>query len=117
MFVNTVWRDAMRWPAVLLVMSASCTGTAFADCFSAVQLGEPGYVVIEKCGEPQRREYEERSRRIPVEVVRGSDVNAQLPLQPLRLERWYYDTSLNAATVIHLEDGGVAHKERLLRGQ
>lgn len=107
----------MRWFVVLLVLTASCAGTAFADCFSAVQLGDPGYVVVEKCGEPQRREHEERSRRTTVEVVRGGDVNAQLPLQPLRLERWYYDTSLNAATVVHLEDGGVTKKERLLRGQ
>lgn len=105
----------MRFPVILLVMASGVSATAHADCFTSVQLGDPGFVVIEKCGTPERREGEELSRSRAVEMVRGSEIQAQLPLQPLRLERWYYDTSLNAATVVHLEDGGVTKKERLLR--
>ncbi|MCW8917212.1 MAG: DUF2845 domain-containing protein [Gammaproteobacteria bacterium] len=104
----------MRWSIVLTVLSAA-SGAASADCLTAVQLGDPAFVVIEKCGEPQRREREERSRTNAVEMVRGGEVTAQLPRQPLLLERWYYETSLNAATVIHLEDSGVVKKERLRR--
>jgi hypothetical protein len=96
-------------------LGAVFSATASADCLDAVQIGDPGFVVIEKCGEPQRREREEHSRVTAVEIVRGSAIAAQLPLQPLLLERWYYDASLNAATVVYLEDGGVTKKERLLR--
>lgn len=105
----------MRWSAVLVVTGVISSGAAGADCLAKVEIGDPGFVVIEKCGEPQRREREEHSRSSAVEMVRGSEVGAQLPLQPLRLERWYYETSLNAATVIHLEDGGVVKKEHLRR--
>ncbi len=105
----------MRLPVVLCAFFLSYTGEAYAGCFDAVQVGDPGFVVIEKCGEPQRREREERSRTTSIEVLRGSDVGRQQPLQPLLLERWYYDSSLNAATVIQLEDGGVAKKGRLIR--
>jgi hypothetical protein len=105
----------MRWRVTLFVLTATLSGTACADCFSAVQVGDPGFVVIEKCGGPQRREREERKRTTAVEVVSGSEIKTQLPRQPLLLERWYYDTSLNAATVIHLEDGGVTTKGRLIR--
>ena len=86
-----------------------------AGCLEVVELGEPGFRVIEKCGEPVRREREERRRKDSVEVVVGGETTRQRPHQPLLLERWYYDTSINAATVIHLEDGGVIKKERLLR--
>jgi hypothetical protein len=72
-------------------------------------------MVIEKCGEPQRREREERKRSSTIEVLSGGEVTQQRPQQPLLLERWYYDTSLNAASVIYLEDGGVTKKERLIR--
>jgi hypothetical protein len=105
----------MRCSVPLFVLTVSFCGAADADCLSAVQVGDPGFVVIEKCGAPQRREREERSRTSPVEMVSGSEVKKQLPHQPLLLERWYYDTSLNAATVIHLEDGGVTTKGRLIR--
>jgi hypothetical protein len=99
----------------LCAITLSITGTAYADCFDAVQVGEPGFMVIEKCGEPQRREREEHARTTSVEVVRGSEAVAQRPVQLLLVERWYYDSSLNAATAISLEDGGVTKKERLLR--
>lgn len=107
----------MKLLAIPLVLMVAYTGAACASCFDAVEVGEPGFVVIEKCGEPQRREREERKRSTAVEVLRGSEVGKQTPHQPLLLERWYYDTSLNSATVIHLEDGGVSNKERLLREQ
>jgi hypothetical protein len=113
--IVVVRRESMRWSVVLVVMSAVAGGTAGADCLEQVEIGDPGFVVIEKCGQPQRREREELPRSKAVELVRGSGVSAQLPQQPLLLERWYYDTSLNAATVVHLEDGGVMKKERLLR--
>ena len=86
-----------------------------AGCIELVELGDPGFMVIEKCGEPQRREREEHKRTTSIEVISGSERGAQRPHQPLLLERWYYDTSMNAATVIHLEDGGVTKKERLIR--
>ncbi len=86
-----------------------------AECIDLVEVGEPGFMVIEKCGEPQRREREERRRSSTIEVVTGSGTTQQRPQQPLLLERWYYDSSLNAASVIYLEDGGVTKKERLLR--
>jgi hypothetical protein len=105
----------MRWLGTFCVFTVISSGAAYADCFSAVQVGDPGFVVTEKCGAPQRREREERTRTSAVEVVSGSEINAQLPHQPLLLERWYYDTSPNAATVIHLEDGGVTKKGRLIR--
>jgi hypothetical protein len=79
-----------------------------------VEEGDPGYLVIEKCGEPQRRDRKERAAR-PIELVRGDEISAQRPVNRLVVERWYYDTSLNAATVLHLEDGGVTKKERLVR--
>ncbi len=87
----------------------------FAGCIDQVEIGEPGFVVIEKCGEPQRREREERKRHSSIEVLSGSESTQQRPHQPVLLERWFYDTSLNAASVIYLEDGGVTKKERLIR--
>lgn len=105
----------MRWVGVLYAITTSITGVAYAGCFDLVEVGDPGYVVIERCGEPLRREREESARATSVEVLRGSEMAAQRPLQPLLLERWYYDTSLNAATVISLEDRSVIKKERLLR--
>ena len=107
----------MRSVVILYAITLSFTGTAYADCFDTVQVGEPGFMVIEKCGEPQRREREERVRTTSVEIVRGSEVGTQRPVQPLLVERWYYDTSLNSATAISLEDGGVTKKERLTREQ
>ncbi len=100
---------------VFSVLTLGYGGVFAAECIDLVELGEPGFTVIEKCGEPQRREREERKRTGSIEVLSGSESTRQRPQQPLRLERWYYDTSLNAATVIHLEDGGVVKKERLLR--
>lgn len=88
---------------------------AVAGCIEKVEVGEPGFQVIEKCGAPQRREREEHKRSATVEVVVGSELTQQRPQQPLVLERWYYDSSINAVTVIYLEDGGVVRKERLLR--
>ena len=39
-----------------------------ADCLALVELGEPGFQVIEKCGEPLRREREERRRSVRCRV-------------------------------------------------
>ncbi|MEN8170670.1 MAG: DUF2845 domain-containing protein [Pseudomonadota bacterium] len=105
----------MRQIVILFTITLGFTGFAYADCFDAVQVGDPGFVVIEKCGEPQRRERDEYARSSSVEVVRGGEVGTQRPVQPLLIERWYYDTSLNAATAISLEDGGVSKKKRLIR--
>lgn len=105
----------MRVKFVAPLMALLLSATAHAGCFDTVQVGEPGFVVIEKCGQPQRREREERPATKRVEMVRGTERASVKPLQPQVLESWYYDTSLNTATVIHLEDGGVTHKERLIR--
>ena len=105
----------MRLPVLLSILLLGLSNRLYAGCFEAVELGEPGSAVLEKCGEPQRREREEQQHTSSVEVWRGSEKANQTPHQPLLLERWYYDTSLNAATVIHLQDGGVTKKERLLR--
>ena len=105
----------MRRVVTLCVIALGYSTTAFADCFDAVQVGDPGFVVIEKCGEPLRREREERASVKRVEVIRGSEQSNVRPLHPQIIEKWYYDSSLNAATVYHLEDRGVIKKERLLR--
>lgn len=105
----------MRVFAALCVMIFSYSASAFADCFEAVEVGDPGFMVLEKCGEPQRREYEEKTSGKRVEILRGSEKSSVSPQQPLIIEKWYYDTSLNAATVFHLEDRGVIKKERLRR--
>ncbi len=105
----------MRVIATLCVMALSYSVGAFADCFEAVRVGDPGFMVIEKCGEPQRREYTEKASGKRVELLRGSEQSSVSPVQPLIIEKWYYNTSLNAATVFHLEDRGVTKKERLLR--
>ncbi len=102
--------------AAALALFLALGANAQADCFESVELGDPAYLVIEKCGEPQRRDRKERASR-PVEVLRGNEVSRQRPVNRLVIERWYYDSSLNAATVIHLEDGGVTDKQRLERGQ
>ena len=112
--INVVEIAMFRAVVFSLAAFASCQ-SASAGCLELVELGEPGFQVIEKCGEPIRREREERKRTSSVEVVAGNETTRQQPHQPLLLERWYYDTSINAATVIHLEDGGVIKKERLLR--
>jgi len=104
-------RGSLVWCAVVI----SATGNASADCFEKIAVGDPSFIVIEECGPPQRLEREERVRTTPIEVLRGAEAMAQLPQRPRLLERWYYDTSLNAATVIYLEDGGVTNKARLLR--
>ena len=100
---------------VFSVLTLTSLPVLSGGCLELVELGEPGFQVIEKCGEPIRREREERRRSESVEVVSGSETSRKQPHHPLLLERWYYDTSINAATVIHLEDGGVIKKERLLR--
>jgi hypothetical protein len=105
----------MRMSVVLGVISLLASGNIYAGCFELVEVGDPGFTVIEKCGEPQRREREELKRTKSVEVLRGQESTRQIPHQPIVRERWYYDTSLNAATVIHLEDNGVTEKGRLLR--
>lgn len=104
----------MRPLAMLCVMSLGYSTTLFADCFEAVSVGDPGFVVIEKCGEPQRRESQEKSPD-RIELLRGSEKSSVSPAQPRIIEKWYYDTSLNAATVFQLEDRGVIKKERLRR--
>jgi hypothetical protein len=105
----------MRRFVFLCVITFGYSPALFADCFDAVQVGDPGFVVIEKCGEPQRREREEKSATKRVELIRGSEKSSVRPVQPRIIEKWYYDASLNAATVFHLEDRGVSKKERLLR--
>lgn len=105
----------MRLSVMFSVLSLLASGNIYAGCFEMVEVGDPGFEVIEKCGEPQRREREEIKRSTAIEVLRGHESSRQTPHQPLLQERWYYDTSLNAATVIHLEDGGVTEKGRLLR--
>ncbi len=104
----------MRRLVVLCVMSLGYSTALFADCFDTVAVGDPGFVVIEKCGEPQRREYQEKSPE-KVELLRGSEKSSVSPAQPRIIEKWYYDTSLNAATLFQLEDRGVIKKERLRR--
>jgi hypothetical protein len=101
----------------LFILALSAGGTAGAACLDAVEIGEPGYMVIEKCGEPQRREREEYIPTKKVEVIRGTSRIEERPVPPIVIEKWYYDTSLNAATVIHLQDNGVTRKERLIRGE
>ena len=102
---------------ILLFLLPLLSANAWGGCLEKVSEGEPGFIVIEKCGEPVRREREEHPRTESVELVTDSESSRQLPQQPKVVERWYYDTSLNAATVIHLEDGGVVKKERLERGK
>lgn len=104
----------MKWVVSLaLLVSLS----AYADCFEMVEVGEQAATVIEKCGEPQRRDSKEVHGKRTVEVVRGDTVGREAVARPLYVEKWYYDSSLNRATVIHLEDGGVSKKERLVRGE
>lgn len=105
----------MRRAVTLCVIALGYSTSTLADCFESVQVGDPGFVVIEKCGEPLRREYEEKASVKKVEVIRGSEPSSVRPLQPHIIEKWYYDSSLNAATLFHLEDRGVIKKERLLR--
>ena len=105
----------MRHLVTLCVLTLGYSGQLLADCFDAVQVGDPGFMVIEKCGEPQRREYEEKTSGKRVEILRGSEKSSVSPQQPRIIEKWYYDTSLNAATVFHLEDRGVTKKEQLRR--
>jgi hypothetical protein len=104
----------MRYDGLVLVAALSLSGAVFADCYEQVQVGDPSFIVIEKCGEPERREEEVR-RSASIEVVRGSEVSSQRPQQPMVIENWYYNTSLNAATVIRFQDGGVTQKEQLVR--
>jgi hypothetical protein len=113
--IVAVLEESMKYRVALLMLLSVPVGSLYAGCIDMVEIGDPGFVVIEKCGEPVRREREELKRTSTVEVVRGSDAGQQRPQQPLLIERWYYDTSLNAATVIHLEDGGVSKKGRLIR--
>lgn len=105
----------MRVKLIAPTMTLLLSATAYAGCIDAVQVGDPGFVVIEKCGQPQRREREEHPVTKRVEVVRGTARTTVKPLQPRVIESWYYEASLNTATVIRLEDGGVTHKERLIR--
>lgn len=102
-------------PLFVLVFSAA--GSASAECLDVIEIGEPGYMVIEKCGEPQRRDREEYIPTKKVEVIRGTNRNDERPVPPIVIEKWYYDTSLNAATVIHMKDGGVTKKQRMIRGE
>lgn len=97
-------------------MALLASSSVYADCYELIEVGEPASMVIEKCGEPQRRDSKEVYGQRSIEVVRGDTVGREAVVRPLSVEKWYYDSSLNRATVIHLEDGGVSKKERLVRG-
>jgi hypothetical protein len=84
-------------------------------CYDKVEVGDPVQHVIERCGEPVRRERERHTPGKPVELIRGSDTLKSYPLQPQRLEKWYYETTRDKATVIEIQDGGVLGKKRLER--
>ena len=105
----------MRRLVTLCVLALGYSTTTLADCFEAVQMSDPEFVVLEKCGEPLRRERQEKTSVKRVEVIRGSERSSVRPLQPQIIEKWYYDSSLNAATLFHLENRRVIKKERLLR--
>lgn len=99
----------------VLAIPLLASNDAAAGCLEVVDVGDPSYLVVEKCGKPQRRERDEMQPTKRVEVLRGTDSTAAIPSGSRVVERWYYDSSLNAVTVIHLEDGGVTAKERLQR--
>lgn len=89
--------------------------SAGQSCFDKVEIGDPMQFVIERCGEPVRRERDIYLPSQSVEVIRGSDTLRRHPVQPQRMEKWYYDTSLDRATLIEILDGGVLNKSRLKR--
>ncbi len=91
--------------------------SAEESCYDKVEIGDPVHYVIEHCGEPVRSERDIYSPAQPVEVIRGAETVQHSPAQPQRMEKWYYDTSLNKATLIEIQDGGVIDKRRLERMQ
>lgn len=85
------------------------------QCFGKVEVGDSVSRVLERCGEPVRREQKVTKAEGGVQIIRGLDSLHTQPLNPKVLERWYYDTGLDMATVIDIVDGGVSRVRRLVR--
>lgn len=111
--MKRIGTQAVSWGALPLLFGLSLSATA--GCLEPVVVGDPVFVVVEKCGSPERRERYEESHTKPVEVLRGNTSLREYPVPPKVTEKWYYDTTLDAATVITIEDSGVTRKERLTR--
>jgi hypothetical protein len=102
----------------LFTLITLATAPAFSGegCYEKVEVGDPVQYVIERCGEPVRRERDFSTPGKRIEVIRGSKTLSSHPVQPQQMEKWYYDTSLNTVTLIEIQDGGVLSKRRLERG-
>jgi hypothetical protein len=104
-----------RFATFTTLLLAAATVSAEEGCYDKVEIGDPIQHVIEHCGEPQRRERDIYTPVKSVEVIRGTKTLQSHPVQPQRMEKWYYDTSRNKATLIEIQDGGVLNKRRLER--
>jgi hypothetical protein len=104
----------MRRLFILSVFALLSAPTAAVQCYGKVEVGDTVSQVVNRCGEPVRRE-RKVAQSEGVQVIRGLDSLHSKPLNPQVMEKWYYDTNLNEATVIEILDGGVISVRRLVR--
>ncbi len=104
-----------RLIVVTAIMLLALPAVAEEQCYGKVEIGDAVSQILERCGQPVRRERKVTGVAGGVQVIRGLDSLHTKPLNPQRMEKWYYDTSMDKATVVEILDGEVVSVRRLVR--
>ena len=104
------------WAAMAVLTLLVFPAVAEEQCYGKVEVGDSVAQLRDRCGEPMRRERKATGAAGGVQVIRGMDSFQTRPLNPEIMEKWYYDTSLDEATVVEVIDGRVDSVRKLLRG-